>query len=106
MTIKLLRLKSGEDVVAEIEEGEDGVSLWLDTPAVIIPMGDPRQGNNNVQWGFGPWAAFSKDDKVRVEKDWIVFISEPAKEIVNNYRQSFGSGIVVPEVTTKKVLTE
>ena len=46
MAIKLLRLKSGEDVVAEVEESEDSVTL--DNPAVIMPMGDPRGGN--VQW--------------------------------------------------------
>ena len=102
MAIKLLRLKSGEDVVAEVEESED--SVMLDNPAVIMPMGDPRGGN--VQWGFTPWAMFSNDKMIQVQREWIVFISEPAKDIVNNYRQAFGSGIVVPEVNTAKVLTE
>ena len=103
MAIKLFRLKSGEDVVAEVEETEIDV-VTLDNPAVITPMGDPRGGN--VQWGFTPWAMFSKDKKIQVQKEWIVFVSEPAKDIVNNYRQAFGSGIVVPEVNTAKVLTE
>ena len=102
MAIKLLRLKSGEDVVAEVEENEDSVTL--DNPAVIMPMGDARGGN--VQWGFTPWAMFSSDKKIQIQRDWVVFISEPAKDIVNNYRQAFGSGIVVPEVNTAKVLTE
>ena len=102
MAIKLLRLKSGEDVVAEVEESE--ASVTLENPAVIMPMGDPRGGN--VQWGFNPWAMFSIDKKIQVQREWIVFISEPAKDIVNNYRQAFGSGIVVPEVNTAKVLTE
>ena len=102
MAIKLLRLKSGEDVVADIEENEEFITL--ESPAVIMPMGDARSGN--VQWGFTPWAMFSKDKKVQIARDWVVFISEPAKDIVNNYRQAFGSGIVVPEVNTAKVLTE
>ena len=102
MTIKLLRLKSGEDVVAEVEENEE--FFTLDNPAVIMPMGDARGGN--VQWGFTPWAMFSSDKKIQIQKDWVVFISEPAKDIVNNYRQAFGSGIVVPEINTSKVLTE
>ena len=102
MAIKLLRLKSGEDVVAEVEENEE--FFTLDNPAVIMPMGDARGGN--VQWGFTPWAMFSSDKKIQIQKDWVVFISEPAKDIVNNYRQAFGSGIVVPEINTSKVLTE
>ena len=102
MTIKLLRLKSGEDVVAEVEENEE--FIMLESPAVIMPMGDARGGN--VQWGFTPWAMFSSDKKIQIQRDWVVFISEPAKDIVNNYRQAFGSGIVVPEINTSKVLTE
>ena len=104
MAIKLLRLKSGEDVVAEVEESEDSVTL--DNPAVIMPMGDPRGGN--VQMGFGPWAPFSEDKQLEISKDWVVFITEPSTDIVNNYRQAFGSGIVVPptKIDTKALLKE
>jgi len=94
MSIKLLRLKSGEDIVADIDENEDTVTI--ENPAQIVPMGDPRGGN--VQMGFGPWVPFSDDKQIEISRDWIVFITEPAKDIVNNYRQAFGSGIVVPEV--------
>ena len=94
MSIKLLRLKSGEDIVADVEEGDDSVTL-LD-PAQIIPMGDPRGGN--VQMGFGPWVPFSNSNKIDIPRDWVVFIAEPAKDIENNYRQAFGSGIVVPDI--------
>jgi hypothetical protein len=94
MSIKLLRLKSGEDIVADIDENEDTVTI--ENPAQIMPMGDPRGGN--VQMGFGPWVPFSDDKQIEIGRDWIVFITEPAKDIVNNYRQAFGSGIVVPDV--------
>ncbi len=94
MSIKLLRLKSGEDVVADIDENEDTVTI--ENPAVIMPMGDPRGGN--VQMGFGPWVPFTTDKQIEIPRDWIIFIVEPAPDIVNNYRQAFGSGIVVPPV--------
>ena len=104
MSIKLLRLKSGEDVVADIDENEDTVTI--ENPAVIMPMGDSRGGN--VQMGFGPWVPFTSDKQIEIPRDWIVFIVEPATDIVNNYRQAFGSGIVVPptKINPKALLKE
>ena len=104
MSIKLLRLKSGEDVVADIDENED--TITLENPAHIMPMGDPRGGN--VQMGFGPWVPFNKSSTVEIPRDWVVFIIEPADDIVNNYRQAFGSGIVVPpvKIDSKALLKE
>lgn len=104
MSIKLLRLKSGEDVVADIDENED--TITLENPAQIGPMGDPRGGN--VQMGFGPWVPFNKSKTVEIPRDWVVFIIEPADDIVNNYRQAFGSGIVVPpvKINPKALLNE
>ena len=69
-------------------------------------MGDPRSGN--VQMGFGPWVPFTTDKQIEIPRDWIVFIVEPATDIVNNYRQAFGSGIVVPptKIDTKALLKE
>ena len=104
MAIRLLRLKSGEDIVADIDENEEFITL--ENPAQIMPMGDPRGGN--VQMGFGPWVPFTNQKEIEISRDWVVFVVEPAKDIVNNYRQAFGSGIVVPEVKVgpKQVLTE
>jgi len=104
MAIKLIRTKSGEDVVADIDDNGD--SLTLENPAMLVPMSDGR--GNQVQMGFGPWVPFSADKNIEISKDWTVFITEPAEEIKNNYRQAFGSGLVVPEVKvdTKTLLSE
>ena len=103
MSIKLLRLKSGEDIVADIDENEDTVTM--ENPAQIMPMGDPRGGN--VQMGFGPWVPFTSDKQIEIPRDWVVFITEPADDLKNNYRQAFGSGVVVPDmkVDTKTLLS-
>ena len=92
MAIRMLRLKSGEDVVADIDENQE--YIMLENPAQVVPMGDPKGGN--IQMGFGPWVPFNKGKTVEIHRDWVVFIIEPADDIVDNYRQAFGSGIVVP----------
>ena len=104
MTIKLVRLKSGEDLVADIDINTDAVTL--ENPAMIMPVGNPG-ADGQVQMGFGPWVPFAKSKTFEVPREHIVFIADPADDIVNNYRQMFGSGIVVPEVKvdTKQVLT-
>ena len=104
MAIRMLRLKSGEDVVADIDENQE--YIMLENPAQVVPMGDPKGGN--IQMGFGPWVPFNKGKTVEIPRDWVVFIIEPADDIVDNYRQAFGSGIMFPptRLTTKKHLTE
>ena len=100
----MLRLKSGEDVVADIDENQE--YIMLENPAQVVPMGDPKGGN--IQMGFGPWVPFNKGKTVEIPRDWVVFIIEPADDIVDNYRQAFGSGIMVPptRLTQKQHLTE
>ena len=104
MTIKLVRLKSGEDLVADIDINTDAVTL--ENPAMIMPVGNPG-ADGQVQMGFGPWVPFAKSKTFEVPREHVVFIAVPADDIVNNYRQMFGSGIVVPEVKvdTKQILT-
>tara|TARA_B100001750_G_scaffold201790_1_gene176725 strand:- start:6948 stop:7259 length:312 start_codon:yes stop_codon:yes gene_type:complete len=101
--IRLLRLKSGEDLVADIDINAD--TITLENPAMLMPMGGGQ--GSQVQMGFGPWVPFTKEKNIEVPKDWVVFIVEPEESITNNYRQMFGSGLVVPEVRvdTKQVLT-
>ena len=55
-----------------------------------------------------PWVPFADEKEFEIPRDWIVFISKPAKDLLNNYNAMFGSGIVVPDmqVDTKKILTE
>ena len=101
--IKLLRLKSGEDIVGEII-GENSELVIIKNPAMLMPMGDGRGGA--VQIGLTPWMPFSEAKDFEVPRNWILITTEPAQDIVNNYNQVFGSGIVVPKVSPKTLLQE
>ena len=104
MAVKLLRLKSGEDIVAEHVQGKIGQNITIENPAMIMPMGDGR--GNQVQVGLAPWQPFSAEKRFDVPGDWVLLMTEPAPDIVNNYNQIFGSGIVVPQVNTSALLNE
>ena len=105
MNVKLLRLKSGEDIIADVTLVDTEDTIKLENPAMLIPTG-PSQGGQ-VQMGFGPWAPFSDDKQFEIPRDWLVYISTPNSDLLNQYNQMFGSGIVVPDmkVDTKQLLT-
>jgi len=89
MTVKLIRMSSGEDVVATIVSETDSV-LKLEDAIVAIPTGEG-------QIGFAPWSPLvSKTDKILpVSKNFVIYVAEVAEDIVNQYNQMF-SKIVTP----------
>lgn len=89
MNVKLIRMSSGEDVVATIVNETDSV-LEVENAIVAIPTGEG-------QIGFAPWSPLvSKSDKtLPVNKNFVVYIAEVAEDIVNQYNQMF-SKIVTP----------
>ena len=95
MNVKLLRLKSGEDVIADVTLVDTEDTIKLENPAILMPMGDPKGGH--MLMGFGPWAPFSDQKEFEIPRDWLVFISTPGKDLLNQYNSMFGSGIVLPD---------
>ena len=101
INVKLLRLKSGEDIIADVTLVDTEDTIKVENPAILMPMGDK---GGQILMGFGPWAPFSDDKKFEIPRDWIVFISTPGKDLINSYNQMFGSGIVVPNMKIGKQL--
>ena len=109
MTIKLILLKSGVDIIADVTEmvvGEEEertiVGYFLDKPCVIR-MRDPNlieeQGpkkQSGFQVSLFPWIPLSKETRIPVPADWLITMVEPAyklkemyvKDIVKNGNQS------------------
>jgi len=83
MNVKLIRMWSGEDVIADlIEEKEDSVIFC--NPIVAIPAG-------NGQMGFAPWSPLlkGKNEELEVTKKYVVYIADPQEQIVDNYKDMF-----------------
>ena len=103
MAVKLVRLKSGEDIIAD-NMAESAEIVKIKNPAMLMPMSDGR--GNQVQVGLAPWMPFSEAKEFELPRDWVLLTTEPAQDIVNNYNQVFGTGIVVPKVSTSALLNE
>ena len=98
MTIKLLLLKSGEDIIADVSEmvvGEEDnkkvVGYFLKQPCVIR-MKNPNlieEDGNNKKSGFEislfPWMPLSKDKIIPITSDWLITMVEPITKITEMY---------------------
>ena len=87
--VKIVRLTTGEELVAKVTETKDSVTLKK--PAILIPAGKD-------QLAFGQWLPYGDiSDGITIDKQDVIFIVDPIAELANQYSSSFGSGLVVPE---------
>ena len=85
MNVKLIRMWSGEDVVADlVKETED--SITITNPIVAVPSG---QG----QLGFAPWSPLleGRDVELEVTKKYVIYINMPQEQIVEQYNDMFST---------------
>ena len=102
MAVKLVRLKSGEDIIADILT-ESAEIVKVKNPAMLMPMSDGR--GQQVQVGLAPWMPFSEAKEFELPRDWVLLTTEPAQDIVNNYIISYvGEDKIIPKVRKTDVL--
>ena len=92
--VKILRLSTGEDVIAKIGENDQGISLK--NPFVIIPQ--QSAPGQPVQLMMSLYNAYGKKDTVTLSKDKIVFMTVPKDEILKSYEQNT-SKILTPNTS-------
>lgn len=85
MNVKLIRMWSGEDVIADLV-GDNDDTISVVNPIVAIPAG---QG----QMGFAPWSPLlkGKGEEIKVKKSYVVYIAETQEDIVDQYTQMFST---------------
>lgn len=90
--IQIVKLLTGEELLAEVLHVGASVQMKNAVRIVVMPNKiDPKTPNI----GFAPFAEFSDDKQVTIDKSHVVAIMTPIKEFVNQYNSMFG-GLVVP----------
>ena len=92
--VKILRLSTGEDVIAKVGENDQGYSLK--NPFVIIPQ--QSAPGQPIQLMMSLYNAYGKKDTVTLDKDKIVFMTDPKEEILKSYEQNT-SRILTPKTS-------
>ena len=93
MTIKLVVLKSGEDIISDVSEmtfgeGEDlrVVGYYLSKPCVVkLIKPTMKQDNMGIDVSLYPWMPFSSDEKIPIPSDWLVTMVEPINTLKEMY---------------------
>jgi len=89
--VKLLRLSTGEDIIAKVGENDGGISL--NKPFVIIPQ--QKGPGQPIQLMMSLYNAFGKSDTITIDQDKVVFMTDPKDDIKSNY-----------EANTSKIITK
>ena len=98
MTIKLMLLKSGEDIISDVsemcvgtEEDRQVIGYNLNKPCVVR-MRDPnviKEDGPQKQSGFAvslfPWMPLTKQEDIPVPADWMITMVEPIDKLKEIY---------------------
>ena len=101
MSIKLLLLKSGEQILADVKElrRKDDVPIvdkvygflltrphkvLANKPVVLTENFDEER---NVEITISPWILLTEDKEMTVPKEWVITIVNPIKSVVEMYQE-------------------
>ena len=98
--VKILRLSTGEDVIAKVGENDQGVSL--NKAFVIIPQ--QTAPGKPIQLMMSLYNAFGKNDTITLDKDKIVFMTDPKDDILKSYEQNTSRIIKAPGLITENTV--
>ena len=95
MSVQLVLLKSGEEVIADVKElrddSDDLLSYVFKNPytikiktAQVLMEG---KGSPKHEAVYYKWMSLSKDTDIMVNKDWIVCITDPIDTIKTSYEE-------------------
>jgi hypothetical protein len=100
MAIKLILLKSGEDIVSEVNqmftEDEKLIGYYLNKPCIVkmknfsseeVENSGEKSKGAKINLILYPWMPLSKDLNVPIPTDWVVTITEPIDQLVNMYKK-------------------
>ncbi len=98
MTVKLAHLKSGENIISDIQEmviQERVVGYLFNKPQVVVIKDFELVSKNNedsLKHSFDvnlfPWIPFTADEKVTVPSDWVVTLVEPLEKLKDMYKKN------------------
>ena len=102
MSVKLVMLKSGEDIITDVKElkSEEGIVGYYFHNPLIVQINHPekptvlnedsssREYESKISVQFYPWIPLSEESRIPCSADWVVTIVEPVKNVKKLYRES------------------
>ena len=108
MTVKLVMLKSGEDIIADVKEiksEQDVVGYFFHDPLIVkmyspeepvvlseengveSEHGTTKEISSKVGITFYPWVPLSAEKKIPCSADWVITMVEPMQNLKKLYQE-------------------
>ena len=101
MTIKVLMLKSGEDLIADVQEMVNGdqqvIGYFLTKPVVVklkttgVPTEEELSASSHktsdLSVSMYPWQPLAREKSIPINTDWVVTIVTPVEQIQELYEK-------------------
>ena len=108
MTVKLVMLKSGEDIIADVKEiksEEDVIGYFFHDPLIVkmyspekpvvlseeggveSEHGTTKEISSKVGITFYPWVPLSAEKKIPCSADWVITMVEPMQNLKKLYQE-------------------
>ena len=108
MSVKLVMLKSGEDIIADVKElkTEEGIVGYYFHDPLIVKMYSPekpvvlseesgvesehgttKEISSKVGITFYPWVPLAAEKKIPCSADWVITIVEPMQNLKKLYQE-------------------
>ena len=94
MEVKLIRMSTGEDLIAEIVDKTTHLSIKNPCLVLIRPT---ESGTASVN--ITHWVPYSAEKDFELNFDHVIFMIEPAEDLLQNYKAAF-STLIVPKKPT------
>ena len=94
MTVKILLLKSGEDVVADVKEmvspDDKVIGYFLTKPCIIKLI--PKSEEKETSISMYPWMPLAKEKQIPLPTDWVVTMVTPIEKVETMYKEDVLNG--------------
>jgi hypothetical protein len=104
--IKIFRLSTGEDVIAQKLENKNSEynteTTLIKQAFIIVPMQSKPGGP--IQLALTPYSPYSEEDTITIKNNNIISEVNPKIDIKNSYNQHLGTGII--EIKKPKLLVD
>ena len=101
MTVKLVMLKSGEDIIADVKElksNDEVVGYYFidpqvvkveesEAPTVLNEDGSFTKYSSKINVTLFPWVPLSAENKIPCSADWVITIVEPVEKLTKQYQE-------------------
>ena len=96
MTVKILLLKSGEDVISDVKEmispDDKVIGYFLSNPCIIKLLPKTKGDKRETSISMYPWMPLAKEKEIPLPTDWVVTMVTPIKKVETMYKEDVLNG--------------